>query len=166
MLQNETKSPQCVFPVKEKHRQRDQAKELNGLYPTLTPAPSSPCGPQVTLVGDTLSRAVKWIQRGCRTTAWRDGAPWQWGKSRYENKLTAWRIDGGTTKTKQPSCFQETFRPLKPTGKPPGGLKHKAINLENLYFVLCSSKHLLRPREVSHLSKGDTTPMSALYTSI
>lgn len=81
MLQNETKSPQCIFSAQEKHPQRDQAKELNALYPTLTPAPSSPCGPLVTLVGDTLSRAVKWIQRDCKRTTWRDGAPWQWGKT-------------------------------------------------------------------------------------
>lgn len=70
--------------------------------PTLTPAPSSPCGPPVTLVGDTLSRTLKWIQTGCKRTTWSDGAPW---KSRYENKLTAWRIDRGIAKTKLPTLL-------------------------------------------------------------
>lgn len=58
----------------------------------------------------------KRLQKDCME-GWR---PLGVGENRNENKLTAWRIDRGITKTKLPtlfSVFQETFRPLKPTGE-------------------------------------------------
>lgn len=73
--------------------------------PTLTPAPSSPCGPQVTLAGDTLFSDTEMDPKRLQKDPMEGWSPLAVGKSRYENKLSAWRIDGGITKTKQPTLL-------------------------------------------------------------
>lgn len=84
--------------------------------PTLTPAPCSPCGPQVILVGDTLFSDTEMDPKRLQRDSMEGCSPLAVGKSRCENNLTARRIDGGITKTKLPTLLSGNIQAFEPLG--------------------------------------------------